>query len=453
MIQRKMLDMVPPGKQEPPVRSGRIDVGLAKREVVGVAKDKVSSQIDDFEPRDEYVSSSEEAQAGVEYRSGWLGRRWLRYTILILAFFIVVFFVSLWVVPRVRVVITPKVSEVFQEFQLEARQDVSSPDISSKLLPAKVVSVSKTLSRDFSASGDEFRETKANGVVTITNSYSPSPQLLVRTTRLLSPDGKIFRTTETVSVPGTSLKDSKVVPGSISVEVLADKPGSEYNIGSSEFHLPGFDGTSKYDKIVGRSSEPMRGGAKGRTSVVTASDVESATRDIKDQLTKELEEEIKKNIPAGYIILEGADRMDVVSAESLPPQGEPAEKFRLQIKAMNRGISVQESQIRQIVRRLILGMFPEQRRISEQDEHVAIKVDRADFEAGRLELKVSVKAKVVGVVEDKNFREQLVGKKSEEVVKILKQPGIAQARLIFWPPWVSDFPKDADKISIKIQGN
>jgi len=96
-------------------------------------------------------------------------------------------------------------------------------------------------------------EYKATGIITIYNTYSSSPQTLVKTTRFVSEGGKLFRTTKTIVVPGADASSGKIVPGSTTVEVIASEPGNEYNIGPSTFSIPGFKGTPKYLAFYGES--------------------------------------------------------------------------------------------------------------------------------------------------------------------------------------------------------
>jgi len=102
---------------------------------------------------------------------------------------------------------------------------------------------------------------KASGTIIVFNEYSSDSQLLIASTRFLSSNGKIFRTTKNIYVPGTKTENDEIIPGSIDVEVLADYWGDEYNIGSSDFTISGFKGTAKYTDFYGKSNTAMSGGS------------------------------------------------------------------------------------------------------------------------------------------------------------------------------------------------
>ena len=103
--------------------------------------------------------------------------------------------------------------------------------------------------------------TKAFGTITVFNGYSSEPQLLIASTRFLSSNERIFRTTKNIDIPGAQLNDDEIIPSSISVEIVADYLGAEYNIGPSDFTIPGFKGSPKYQGFYGKSSTAMSGGS------------------------------------------------------------------------------------------------------------------------------------------------------------------------------------------------
>lgn len=97
---------------------------------------------------------------------------------------------------------------------------------------------------------------RAFGVVVLYNE-SDSSQRLVKSTRLVSADGKIFRITqEGVTIPAKT----NGIPGTFEVTVFAEKTGAGYNLPPTIFKIPGFSGDPRYDQIYGRSTKQMSGG-------------------------------------------------------------------------------------------------------------------------------------------------------------------------------------------------
>lgn len=102
----------------------------------------------------------------------------------------------------------------------------------------------------------KWASARAFGVVVIYNE-SGSPQRLIKSTRLQSSDGKIFRITqESVTIPA----QANEIPGTLEVTVFAEKTGAVYNIPPTVFKIPGFTNDPRYNQIYGRSNKPMSGG-------------------------------------------------------------------------------------------------------------------------------------------------------------------------------------------------
>lgn len=137
---------------------------------------------------------------------------------------------------------------------------VNLADVDGKMFLTDVTS-SETLST-FTTSTQQ--PAKAAGTVTIVNRYSQS-QRLIATTRLLSSEGILFRTTESVTVPAG---------GSVDVPVIADQEGASGNIGPSRFEIVALWEGLK-DKIYGTSTSAMTGGLISSASV-TQNDIETA---------------------------------------------------------------------------------------------------------------------------------------------------------------------------------
>lgn len=367
---------------------------------------------------------------------------------------IILFLLSLLLVPPVRVVITPQKDHVKKDVLFEATQAVDRVVPDTRAIPGERLVVTKILSNDFQATGQEEKKVKASGVVMITNSYSPAPQILVRSTRLLSADGKLFRTAQTVTVPGVLTKNGVSAPGRVSVEVVADKPGADYNIGPSMFTLPSFQGTSKFTSITGQSQEAMRGGILGPATVVSDMDIVKATDVVKDKVLSVLATELSSKLLPGFLLLDGAKSFEVVSVEALPPKGEPGETFRLQMRATLSALVFRAEDAASVAHREVLKNFPEPRVIDPKTERLTFQVSSMDLAAGTMQLGVSVEGNAVGKVDGKQLSAKIAGKSLQAAEQVLSsEPGIKRARLTFWPPWVSYLPDDPAKIVLTIEGS
>ncbi len=165
-------------------------------------------------------------------------------------------------------------------------------------LPYILVTVDKTVSANVPAESTETVNDPAQGSITIYNKQATA-QTLIKNTRFQSPDGKIFRVQDSVSIPGGS--DS--APGSVQATVYADTGGDQYNIGATHLHRPRPQGLG----LVRPGLREIHRSVHRRFSGPRAS-VSQATRDAqydksKPELVKALSDAVAAALKPGYVIL------------------------------------------------------------------------------------------------------------------------------------------------------
>src|SRR3989344_1838961 len=194
-----------------------------------------------------------------------------------------------------KIEIVPQKQPLETELKVSASDRFSLVDQNLNKIPGQLFSVDKVVSQTFPATGEKDVAQKARGKMKIYNAYGPTPQGLIATTRF-EKDGLIFRTLTTVTVPGTKVANGEITPGTVTVEVVADKAGETYNISSGKFVIPAFNeraDAGRYEKIYGETTEPMKGGMIGQAKVVTENDYNQAKETLQAQLQKDIDEGLK----------------------------------------------------------------------------------------------------------------------------------------------------------------
>lgn len=153
---------------------------------------------------------------------------------------------------------------------------------------------------DYEASTTE--DAIARGTVTLINESS-GDQGLVSTTRLLSTEGVLFHTDETVTVPADD---------SIDVAVYADQPGANGNIPASRFEIVALNASLK-PKIYATSADPMTGGVINQVTL-TDQLIEQAQAAALQALTTELEAQYE---PENLIINVTAQTLNGASGDTV----------------------------------------------------------------------------------------------------------------------------------------
>ena len=161
------------------------------------------------------------------------------FALLLLAVFFIVNYFAIATIDVIPVQKSTVLGEDFYATKSETNQG----------LVFQFMSLEEIKSKEVPATFEQKLQRKANGKVVIYNAYSATPQRLIKNTRLESADRKIFRINDSVVVPGVTTVKGEVVPGSVEVTVFADAPGKEYNIGTTNFTIPGFKGDPRYTKF------------------------------------------------------------------------------------------------------------------------------------------------------------------------------------------------------------
>jgi len=358
-------------------------------------------------------------------------------------------FVIYFVLPRAQVVINPKREKVKFETNIIADRDVNSTNVETSEIAGQIFETEKIESREFPSTGERDVLEKAKGKVTIYNQYSSSSQTLVKTTRLKSPDGKIFRLTSTVTIPGAVIDEGKIIASSKEVEVEADEAGAEYNIGATDFKIPGFEGTPKYDAFYGKSTQPMIGGAKGKMKVATQSDITGATEIVKLELKDKALEEFKMTIPADLKLLSDAQSLIIMESSSSVQANQPGEKFTISVKVKVAGIAFKENDALSLIEKSINNDTLKNRTLLFSTINVTYKTTKIDLKQGFIELSCNVEADSIASFDEQRIKDDLAGKNETDVRKYLSSlPDIETAKVIFWPFWVKRVPTDKDKIKV-----
>ena len=120
------------------------------------------------------------------------------------------------------------------------------------------------LSEKYYPTGNKTVEGVATGEVILYNN-SASAQPLVKTTRLLSPTGVLFRLTNGVTVPANS---------NVKASVYADVEGTASDIDPTSFTIPGLS-DARQKLIYAKSTTKMSGGMR-KIGVLTADDLQAA---------------------------------------------------------------------------------------------------------------------------------------------------------------------------------
>ena len=179
------------------------------------------------------------------------------------------------------------------------------PDNRAGELTYEIMTLESTAESQVKASGQVEVEELATGTLEIFKT-TPGSERLIKNTRFRSPDGLIYRITESVVVPGAS--DS--APGSVRAEVFADDIGEAYNLAAgTRFDIPGFEESGLndlYDAMYAENGEAFTGGFAGPQYQIEENELQTARQELQLQLRDALLARVDSQRPAGFIAFPGS---------------------------------------------------------------------------------------------------------------------------------------------------
>lgn len=278
-------------------------------------------------------------------------------------------------------------------------------------------------------------ETKASGEVVIINNYIKN-QPLIATTRLLSPEGLLFRTTQSVLVPAS---------GKIKVKVVADEMGKKYEIGPTKFTIPGL-WPGLQDKIYAQSETPMSSTTKN-IGLITQEEIEKIKKEFQEQLIKEIKEKIKPQIIKTEKLEEKIETKPRI--ENL----DEVEELKIKLKMKFITIKFSENELENLIKNDFKKLITQEKELlSINKENLTYDLGGFDLEKKTGKIKVAVEGNFVPNLNTLNFpKEKLVGLTKNEVKEYLNNFSlIKNVEIKLRPFWLKTMPLLSNKIEIKI---
>ncbi len=378
-------------------------------------------------------------------------RRLFRTTFYFAAVILVVgggFFIANRVLPKATVEMILKKVPVTFAYGVKATTDYQVAGVKEGriMLPAELLKAKGNLSLSFPASGREKVERRAEGTLTVYNAYSSDSQVLVATTRFLSPSGKLFRLDKRVTIPGAKIENGKIVPSEIEVKVTADEAGEDYNVGPEEYwRIPGFKGGPRYEGFYADSRGAMSGGLVGEETVPTKEDIEKGKVKLFSDLESILEAQVLILLSEKFKVFPGARGFEILDeqVEMVRDDG----NFGIFAEAELRYLVFEEKTLEEtVVSDAGKAAFSDMR-----VREFSIDYGEPEINLNESSVNFSVEGEVVFEpdLDVEKLKQEFAGQNEEELRKtVFFLSGLERANISLWPFWVNKVPGDPDKVKI-----
>ena len=323
-----------------------------------------------------------------------------------------------------------------------ANENFSAYKSGEEGLIASAIKLSGDKAKMVEVTGEENVSHKASGIIVIYNTGASSQQL-VQNTRFESSDGKIFRISQSILVPAK---------GSLEAEVKADVAGAEYNIGLSDFTLPGLKGTAKFGSVYGRSKTAMTGGFVGKEKVISAGELVRVKAELEMSLKAELLAKASAEVPANFILMPA---LSSITFEELPQTDAPADgAVTYNLRGNLVSIMFKKAELSRTLARgkaELADADPVEIKSFDNLEISFGGTPPADLlSAGKINFKVNGGAMLVWKTDEAAFGSALAGKKKSDLLAVLKDfPAVETANANIRPFWKRSFPDEVGSIVIK----
>jgi len=371
--------------------------------------------------------------------------------------------VAYLLMPKAEVLIFPK--KIQKNINLavdvaEKLSEVGEENVTDTIqLNSGSIEKNDTLSLTFKSTGEKTSSNqKARGKITIYNEFSEAGQILVATTRFLTEDGKLFRLTKTVTVPGMSLDENgQKKPGEIEAEVIADQSGEEYNIDATKFSIPGFEGGPKYDKFYAKSAQEMKGGGAENTELNTVSedDIAKAKKETTEKIKEQIKEKMQEEIGENNILLDKAIKFEITDMANFPEEGAVADNFEYQIKIKAKGIFFSQNDLNEKINNYVSNHI-----IAEEKNYPLkiVMIDKeygeptVDFDNNSLKFNLGLNISLAAKINPDEVSQKLLGKNQEEIDEFISQhPEIQKIEATISPTFFANkIPKYISRVKMQV---
>lgn len=303
-----------------------------------------------------------------------------------------------------------------------------------------VTSLSRVANYKPSGQGQKEVVGTARGTVILTNKTS-SPQTLVKTTRLLTPDGKLYRIDAQVVVPAG---------GSVDAPAYADQTGGTFDIQEATFTIPGLP-VSLQSSIYAATKGPFAGGNKV-VSVIAQEDIDRAAEDLKGKLEADAKQLLRDQ--AGSVFTGESFAVEVTGKKVSVEPGTEADGFDVSLDLKVTGVFYDRQGAASLAQRALYAQLVPGREFRDVDPSaMQATVEKVDAAGESASVRAYLDASsAVSTNSSLLAPSRFTGKTAEEIRLLLERDQVAKSVIVeFFPPFITKAPRLPDHIIVEVE--
>ncbi|MCX6744414.1 MAG: hypothetical protein NTX82_02730 [Candidatus Parcubacteria bacterium] len=332
------------------------------------------------------------------------------------------------------ITITPNAKEVSTDFNFIIVEDSNAQKPDEGIFAGQIINQTLGGEKEFDATGSQQVSSEFIGKVKLLNKLS-SDQILIVKTRLLSPEGNIFRLKNQVEIPAN---------GSIVTDVYPDDLTKTTATAGTKFTVPGLSQNMQQFISAEAVSDFLASGQM--LKVVSQEDLDKAVVSYADELAQQAVKDADDNMAK---ILS----KEVVAKEFSQKAGDQADKLKLKLNIKVIGVIFDENQVKTFAKKTLEGQVTaDYQLVSDSSDQLIYEIEKTDLANKLVQIKSNVKGMTV-ISENSQIldREKLIRMSQDDLKSYLENfDSVEKVEISFFPSWAKKMPFFQDHIIIKV---
>ena len=332
------------------------------------------------------------------------------------------------------ITIYPKQEQVKTDFNFVIVEDEKGVNPLAGIFAGKIVDQTFEGEKLLLTTGTKQLAGDIVGKVKITNGLSKN-QTLVATTRLLSPDGTLYRLKNKVDVPAN---------GALETEVYADDSSKPLAKAGTKFTIPGL--SANLQKIIFAESLQDFVPSGQLVKAVSQEEMDKALADYEEELAQQAVKE------------EDSGKIKVLNKEIIAKTfdvkpGDEVLNYHLKLKLKVSGVIFDDKDVKVFAQKSLASQISaDKQSVASNSDNLVYEVEKVDLNNKLAQLKSSISGvAIISLNSPILERDKLVKLSFDEIKAYLENfEQIERVDITFFPSWVKKVPYFQDHIIIEI---
>lgn len=285
-------------------------------------------------------------------------------------------------------------------------------------------------------------DVEVQGTVKIVNNYS-KPQTLVKTTRLLTSDGRLYRIDKNVVIQPKQ---------SATVTAHSDKAGKEYVLPvGTKLTIPGL--WIDIQKWIYAETVSGFSGGQQMGKIVSSMDVSDAQKNLEEAVFEQAKKTLRAEAGVGDD-WQAVYQKKLVENKTNVSAGQKSDQFLASVKLDVKAIFYPQKDMDALVKQKLKDRLPDGREITNFDPSaISFKIEMIDVQSEKAKLTFSAEASTKLTQDSPSLSKDAVAGLGldEAKSKLLSVDGVESVDIQIRPAWIGKLPTMKDHIEVVVQ--